>query len=465
MITSPELVQSVFKNSKTLSFDPLTTYASKKLLSMTDTQMEFLSHQRPGSTDEYPLTQDTKKKMHATMAGGSSLMDMNSRALNRFAECLNDVGTSEKPMNLSTWLRDCFTLSIAAGLYGPSNPIEEDNTLIQYLWYGDPPHHSQHVTHFPHSDFEHSLGLLVLDLFPSLTIPSGVRARNAFRSGFKSYYDRKHDRHASALIRGRREVLCGGGMTTDDLATFEIGIVMAAAMNSNPGIFWLICFIFADPSLLADIRKEISSIVEVKTGADGSKQACMDFDSLQKCCPLLVSTWQETLRLTDAPINSRIVLEDTMLNNTYLLKKGSVIQMPCGPMHTSSSIWGSDSNSFDATRFLKTNQDKLERGQRKSQKMGFAPFGGGAVLCPGRHFATMEILGAAATLAVGYEIRIKDGGVFRLPKMKKQGLGVQVKHPQDDIKVLIRRREEFEGCKWTYYFGEGLAGEDMVFQG
>jgi hypothetical protein len=149
VITSPELVQSVFKNSKTLSFDPLTTYASKKLLSMTDTQMEFLSHQRPGSMDEYPLTQDTKKKMHATMAGGSSLMDMNARALNRFAECLNDVGTSERPMNLSKWLRDCFTLSIAAGLYGPSNPIEEDNTLIQYLWYGDPPHHSQHVTHFP----------------------------------------------------------------------------------------------------------------------------------------------------------------------------------------------------------------------------------------------------------------------------------------------------------------------------
>ena len=134
-------------------------------------------------------------------------------------------------------------------------------------------------------------------------------------------------------------------------------------------------------------------------------------------------------------------------------------------MHTSTSIWGPDADEFKADRFLKENVAKFSREQKKAQKQGFTPFGGGVVLCPGRYFATTEILGACATLVVGYEITMADGsGTLKLPGLKKQGMSAQVKHPDRDIDVLIKRREEFEGVKWTYHVGGDLNVEDMVFE-
>ena len=93
------------------------------------------------------------------------------------------------------------------------------------------------------------------------------------------------------------------------------------------------------------------------------------------------------------------------------------------------------------------------------------PFGGGVVLCPGRYFATTEILGVYATLVVGYDITMADGsGTLKLPGMKKQRMSVQMKHPHRDIDVLIKRWEEFEGVKWTYDVGGNINTEDMVFE-
>lgn len=247
-------------------------------------------------------------------------------------------------------------------------------------------------------------------------------------------------------------------MTEDDLGSFEIGIVVAATINSVEGMFWILCYLFSDPGLLEEVREEINGIAKRE-----GEEICLDVSQLQKDCPLLVSVWQETLRMANVAVSSRVVIEDTVLNDTYFLKKNSVIQIPARVMHNSTAIWGSSSSVFNGKRFLKSNNADLSREEKKLQKQGFVPFGGGVVLCPGRHFATTEILGVAATIAMGFEMRMADGGVLRVPSVKKQVMGVSVKQPESEVEILIRRRKGFEGVRWTYEVGGESNEGDMVF--
>ena len=276
-------------------------------------------------------------------------------------------------------------------------------------------------------------------------------------------YSRGLVKNASGLIQGRYRDITSSGCTYNDIADFEIAIVMATTMNSVNGAFWILCHVFSDPQLTAELRAEVLKIT-TRQVKEGVEEVCLDVSQLQKSCPLLTSTWQETLRTEDVVISQRVVMEDTLLNDTYFLKKNSMVQIPSRIMHESSEIWGEDAHVFNARRFLQPNIDSMSREQKKLQKQGFIPFGGGAVLCPGRHFATTETLGIAATILLGYEIRMADGsGVLTVPKGKKQEMGVAVKIPESSLDILIKRKKEFEGVKWTYDVGGDVKESDMVF--
>ena len=168
--------------------------------------------------------------------------------------------------------------------------------------------------------------------------------------------------------------------------------------------------------------------------------------------------------MANAVVSSRAVLEDTLLNDIYLLKKGSVVQIPARIMHNDSSIWGPDADTFNGRRFLPSNTQKLTREQKKAQKTGFIPFGGGVVLCPGRHFATTEVLGVAAAMVMGCEMTMADGtGDLRVPSARKQTMSVAVVQPEEEVEVLMKRRTGFEGVSWAFDVGGGVGEEDMIF--
>lgn len=77
----------------------------------------------------------------------------------------------------------------------------------------------------------------------------------------------------------------------------------------------------------------------------------------------------------------------------------------------------------------------------------------------------MEVLGIIATLVTGYDITLKDGSPLKMPEPKKQGFGVQVKHPAHDVSVIMKRRKEFDGFRWVYNVGsvESADTKEMSF--
>ncbi|KAI1262207.1 cytochrome P450 [Xylariaceae sp. FL1019] len=80
-------------------------------------------------------------------------------------------------------------------------------------------------------------------------------------------------------------------------------------------------------------------------------------------------------------------------------RKGATVMTVAPAQHTDPSLWSPTAGNFDHRRFL--------RGLRRKRinPAAFRPFGGGTVLCPGRHFVSTEVLSFVALLLLQLDIR------------------------------------------------------------
>lgn len=315
--------------------------------------------------------------------------------------------------------------------------------------------------------------LLMLNFLPTIIAPKAYLGRIRIKSAFTSFYANKHELKASKLIQARLACSQKWGFTPDDIANFEISTLFLATTNSVPTSFWQLSHILSSPTLLEQIRTEVESIVtRQQSTVDGKEEAVMDITRFQSQCPLLLSTFHETLRLVDAATSVRAVTQPTTLSSpgsssSYTLKSPSVIQLPSGITHTSSAIWGPDASQFNPQRFLPSTKATLDKPTRQKQKQGYFPFGGGKHLCPGRHFAMMEILAFVAGVVVGFAVDSQNDDTFQVPDMAFQKLGTAVRKPVKDVDIRLRRREGWEDVRWRFDFlgdrtvdFKALVGED-----
>jgi Cytochrome P450 len=305
---------------------------------------------------------------------------------------------------------------------------------------------------------------------PSVIAPKAFKGRLANQTALLEYFTSgdNSDPEVSPYAQARAELLRKAGFSKADIGRFEIANIYVSLSNATPTFFWLLLFIASDPQLTNEIRAELSKIVSATDGG-GKREMTIDITSISEACPLLLSAYQETMRLTDSQIATRIVKEDTIFSdsgNSYILKKGATVQMPSGIIHSSTAAWGPDAGSFNPRRFLKTQPDSSQKAmpetdkeQEKLRKKSFAPFGGGIHLCPGRHFAFAEILGSVAVLTMGYEITTKDGATLPSPvpgEWKTIKFGEAVAKPVGrlaSIGARVRRRQGFEDVIWKFKVG------------
>lgn len=246
------------------------------------------------------------------------------------------------------------------------------------------------------------------------------------------------------MIQARYAANTEHGVSPWNQGRLEVGTLLGILANTIPSAFYMLVHIYSDQELLKDIRDELEATCVSIAPLEAKRT--LHIVTMREKCHLLHSTFQEMLRVHAHGAGSRFVREDTILDDQYLLKKGMVIQMPMAVMHSDPSIWGADVASFHPRRFLKPRNANKDL---KSNSPAYRPFGGGASMCPGRHFVTSEVLALTAYMVLRFDIT-PIVGKWSVPAQRQESLATNVFPPEKDVRVNITKRLSFEDVVWNF---------------
>ncbi|KAM0440461.1 hypothetical protein ACHAQK_005868 [Fusarium lateritium] len=232
------------------------------------------------------------------------------------------------------------------------------------------------------------------------------------------------------------------GLSNENNARALLGSILAIVGNTIPTTFWLLISIFSRPDLLTEIRSELEVTMEDPSSRQG---VSLDYTTIREKCPVFMSTYDEVLRMTSGIATVRYTNEDTLIQDRWLLKKGAQVQMPTAFIHADPTTWGADADVFDHTRFLKAKV--LTKEQKTRRAAAFRPFGGGNTLCPGRHFASYEVLTFVGSILLGFDVT-PTTETFDVPQMDRSKLPLTSLKPAGDIKVNMARRSGWEKAEF-----------------
>lgn len=143
--------------------------------------------------------------------------------------------------------------------------------------------------------------------------------------------------------------------------------------------------------------ENLLELVRIESRLAITSDSSIDMVYILHSCPLLNSIWDETMRVTAFGASVRFVTKDIALGGK-ILRKGNRIMLPQRQLHLDERVFGGNAGTFEATRFM--HDAKLRNNP------AYRPFGGGATLCPGRHFAKQTSLGFIVLLLRRFDITL-----------------------------------------------------------
>jgi cytochrome P450 len=272
------------------------------------------------------------------------------------------------------------------------------------------------------------MGMLVMGV-PSWAVKPATQSLDLGASALEDYFKADKHRKGSALVQARYDHSISHGMPLNDIARSEFTNVVALLANTVPASFWMLYHIYSDPKVLAHCREELENAIASDIGYEGEGIGkVIDISKVKSSCPIFLSTFKEVLRHHSTSVAARLVMEDYILDDRYLLKKGSTVMMPGPVQHTLQDVWGDDTDSFNYKRFAVPDQHKYTAA--------FRAFGGGSTLCSGRHFASTEILAFTAVMLIRFDMK-PVAGKWVQPTENKVDFWEATAGPDNDIEVEI----------------------------
>jgi cytochrome P450 len=306
-----------------------------------------------------------------------------------------------------------------------------------------------------HSKFEPGIVTLLLNLFPKLLVNESVQARKDIVDAFNEYFVARGHEEGSEFVKAHYQHKVDQGLTGRDIASFEIGGIVAIMSNTIPAAFWLLYHTISDPTILAECRKEVFACCTI------SGDTCtIDITQVKSSCPILLSILKEVLRYHGIGTSVRIVQEDHLLDGKYLLKKGGVVMIPGIVQHTSIPAYGENVAEFQHKRFVRAP------GRKRPSPVAFRGFGGGTTLCPGRHFASTEVLAFVALAIVRFDFEPAKGE-WVCPTTHNANMAGTIAQPDDDVEIRVSlATNELAGKRWNVVLsgsdeGVQLSAEDL----
>lgn len=427
VVRDPDLIPTIQKQHRVLAFPAVMAEFMAVACGTSKETQGIQAKNVNGDEGDHGLSMEMRAAMHEALKPGPHLDGMSRDMIQEVAKALDALQPGRGDATriaVYGWVRDVLTTASTRSVYGPMNPYD-DKATAEAFW-----------------EFNSGLMSLRGGALPSTAARKAITARTKAANAFEDYHRRGGTDGAGALAKLSYQVRVKNGVPFEDRARLELGTSLSMLMNTVPAAFWTLFFVLSHPGLLNEVRGEIDACVETDHDA---KTKILDLTALKSSCPLLLSTYQETLRHRTLGIVVREVMEDTYLDR-WLLKKGATLTIPVQLVHQNTALWGRDAAEFDPRRFLAENRLK------RAKDVFFRAFGGGKTLCPGRHFATNEVLALVATTVARLDMRpAGNGRRWEMPKTSDTLAGFPV--PDADIEVEVSVRKGMEGVKWEVRLG------------
>ena len=301
--------------------------------------------------------------------------------------------------------------------------------------------------------------MLILGLWPKYTARTAWTAREKIVKAFTEYYIAGGHCDSSALTMARWKTQHDAGAIIENIARLEIASSIGVRVLSNtvPSTFWTLFEIYSRDELLADIRKELKENALVVDG----NQHIVDLGYIRDSCPKLVSTFQEVLRVRSNGASTRVVYSDIMLDNRYLLRAGSVVQMLAPAVNKEEMVWGSSAQQFISSRFQNLTKEKEESPVERPSATSYLAFGVAPSMCPGRHFAAGEVLALVAMLILRFDIT-PASREWWIPKRNASAIAAYVAPPVESYPVKFSARKEYADVPWSFRVTEGKGKFSLI---
>lgn len=137
VVTLPELITAVQRNTKSMSFTPLVAAVSERLLQVDKKDMVIVKDNMNRERGNFGYMRDLHNTHHKLLSPGASLNRMRDEALREISHFLNetDRDSSGVVVDLYAWNRHVFTQSSASAVWGQMNPFKVQPELEDAFWY------------------------------------------------------------------------------------------------------------------------------------------------------------------------------------------------------------------------------------------------------------------------------------------------------------------------------------------
>ena len=251
---------------------------------------------------------------------------------------------------------------------------------------------------------------------PGLSMWRGIRGRELLVRRFRALLPQKRATHTSDFFSEfcHAQSEQGERFTDDEIINHMIFLMMAAHDTTTSTLTTMMYLLARHPEWQERLR--------AKAIAVGRKQ--LEFDDLDQV-EELSWTMREALRLTP-PLTSmpRMCIKDTVFQG-FEIPAGMLVGVYPIHVHYMDSLW-TDPFKFDPERFSPSRQED------KRHTYAWVPFGGGAHMCIGQHFATLQVKAIMHQLLLRYRWSIAPGYV--MPQQL-----VPIAKPKDGLQVSLQR--------------------------
>lgn len=132
VVTSPDLVAAVNRNSKALAFNPFIAAVGKRITGHDEVTSQIVQHNLNGENGPGYVIEIHDGTV-AALVPGKTLEDMMEPMFWGVSSHLDELERSSE-VGLFTWMRKMVTMCSTRAIYGPESPFEKNPKYSDLFW-------------------------------------------------------------------------------------------------------------------------------------------------------------------------------------------------------------------------------------------------------------------------------------------------------------------------------------------